>query len=123
MDEIQIGGFLKWMMNGYLTIINSDSMGYLWYFMGKLWDINGGIPKWLVYRGKSYLEMDDLEVPPFIDPLKWIRFFRTSQLETHRFGWRLLFGHVTRQELGVSIVMGVPPVIIHLSIVSHSKHL
>ena len=26
--------------------------------------INGGTPKWMVYKGKSHLEMDDLGIPP-----------------------------------------------------------
>jgi hypothetical protein len=28
--------------------------------------INGGIPKWMVYNGKSQSKMDDLRVPPIL---------------------------------------------------------
>ena len=30
--------------------------------------IHGGTPKWMVYKGKSENKMDDLRVPPFMDP-------------------------------------------------------
>ena len=33
--------------------------------------INGGGPKWLVQKGKSHLEMDDLGVPPFQETSKY----------------------------------------------------
>ena len=29
--------------------------------------INGGTPKWMVYKGKSHLEMFDLGVPQFME--------------------------------------------------------
>ena len=33
--------------------------------------INGGTPEWMVDKGKSHLEMDDLGVPPFVETPKW----------------------------------------------------
>ena len=33
---------------------------------------HGGTPKWMVYKGKSYLEMDDIGAPPFMDTPTWM---------------------------------------------------
>ena len=38
--------------------------------------INGGSPKWMVYTGKSHLEMDGFGVPPF-----WETFICTPDQE------------------------------------------
>ena len=38
---------------------------YIYIYMGV--SINGGTPEWMVDKGKSHLEMDDLGVLPFVE--------------------------------------------------------
>ena len=44
-----------------LDYVYMDLIGFIWGFPKS----HGATPEWMVYNGKSHLEMDDSEVSPF----------------------------------------------------------
>ena len=53
---------------------NGDFMAFNWDFTGFSmvisWSSNGVTPKWMVYNGKSHLEMDDDWGSPYVTKLR-----------------------------------------------------